>query len=519
MTESRILVVDSDGDHAGHCDTVLSSLGFDVTVARDTSTATQALASAAYDAVLLDAFLDPGMAAMKEPLAQSDAVVFAMSDILLGPTNRELSIALHGCADLLPKPVSSDELTTWLRRALAERFPSPPSAAVNDAATVIPGLAADAPAAAPPTPEPAPVLHAGKTPARGASLDQVAAAFDASRSVDFAPSEADFPAPETTEISPAPKSSFTPESIAESAPTTLAESAPTTRVESAPATAETSPAATAAAAFPGPSNASNSGAMPASTDRLASSAAAASKDAPTGLDLDAVGTSGGLAVIGLATVLGRLANDGATGELQVSNGPSNVGLLFDAGRLVGASSDVPEQALAKLVVSDGLVREDQLSAIARNLGEAALEEGITYVNAGLIPADTLADLMEVTARRRALHAFEWSQGTWRFDPKAVVAVATPVGTAQLTWEAVRYALPPEAVTSALADWMGRAPAWLRQPPGRAELRLTRWQRAIIGSIDGETPISGVLEGVRDPQLGLALLYTLIASGYVAFTRV
>ncbi|MCB9519587.1 MAG: DUF4388 domain-containing protein [Myxococcales bacterium] len=433
MSDVRILVVDSDEVHAARCRAVLEDAGYGAVVASDAKAALASLR--ACGAVVADPVLVDGRGG--EVLAAARAAgtpAFEMSDLFVGATNRDIAIALDGCADAFAKPLDGAALLPWLERLFGR-------------------------------PQPAPVA----SPARDGWAGEPT-------SVSSAPGRVD----ET----PTPPTAIDPRSMVSIAPT----AAPS---QLAMATRPVGPVA--------------GGPAPAGVGAL-----------PPALDAAAVGARGTLAVSSFAAVFASAMRAGFSGTLDIWRDGERCAVSFASGRVVGARSDAPECGLAAVLISDGLLREDQRDAIARNLGPAALEDVATYVDAGLIESADVGSLERVIVARRVQRPFGWVSGEFAFVagvPAPTTLVTEPL---ELLWRCVVNEVPPGWRESALSRWVGRAPLWRVPPPTRDQLMLMQWERGFVGSIDGSVSLGSLLESARDAERALALVYALVAAGYLAF---
>ncbi len=581
MSDSRILVVDSDESHAVRCTQFLEQQGFEVSVAADVETACKELAAQSPVAVLLDALVEGGPSSTVAARAREQgAALFGMSDLLLGPTNREIAIRRDGCADYWDKPLEADRVLGWLRRVLGDRFPSPkpvpgfspvlapptaldeesddtgaPDEPWGDRPTSITPVDAEAAVAAvraasagaglrPPTPPRMPPAPPAHPPAQTAPAPVVTPDMPTRVPVAGAePAPADVPpeepgadvvaeaaavaesAPAEPAAAEAPAEAEAPADEPEAAPGPVSRRAETVSGGALAAAMRSVPLSTDVGAGPAPARTAQSGAprtvlgRPAIGSPEDASRRPASLSLPLELDAELVSRRGDLGKHSFAAILANLCAENFTGSLAVRREGVEKTLYFSAGEPVASRSSASRDSLPAFLLADGLLREDQRDAISRNLGARALEETDTYIDAGLFQADDLTVIFDALLRRRMLEIFSWTSGSFESAQGAIPdhhASAPSFGALELIWQGMRFGVS----AAQRSVWLGRFMAvpvdWVGRPPRRDEMDLTRWQRAIVGSIDGVTSTEDVIVGAPDRDEALALICALASGGFVAF---
>ena len=135
----------------------------------------------------------------------------------------------------------------------------------------------------------------------------------------------------------------------------------------------------------------------------------------------------------LADMLDAFHQSQTTGELWLQNGRARRVLLLRRGVIVGARSNIETEDLATLAVRKGaldveqftLIRDDVVSGQQRTVVDSVLARG-------LLGEELLRSLVADHARRIALGAFKWQEGTMKVTlegraAREPVPVRVPVG--------------------------------------------------------------------------------------------
>jgi hypothetical protein len=134
------------------------------------------------------------------------------------------------------------------------------------------------------------------------------------------------------------------------------------------------------------------------------------------------GLMGSFGVLPLADLLDLLARRGGTGSLMCERGSARKTIYLRKGAAVGASSNDPREYLGQLLVNFGHLTDEQLTQAFRTQEETKVRLGKVLVQAGLVPRDTLRDVLAIKIRETLLDVFLWESGVFSFDDDAPPAV-------------------------------------------------------------------------------------------------
>ncbi len=208
------------------------------------------------------------------------------------------------------------------------------------------------------------------------------------------------------------------------------------------------------------------------------------------------GLMGSLAVLPLADLVELLGRRRMTGSLTCERGTVRKTLHLRDGAAVGAASNDPREYLGQLLINFGHLDEEQLTKAFRTQEETKIRLGKVLTMVGVVPAETVREVLAIKIRETLLDVFLWDSGLFSFDDEP------PAGIDELD------ATVPLADVAREAEF--RATAWSairgEFPTGAAALEV---DEAKVPAGVGPDTIDGRLLGLaRDghtiDEIGLAL---------------
>jgi hypothetical protein len=127
------------------------------------------------------------------------------------------------------------------------------------------------------------------------------------------------------------------------------------------------------------------------------------------------GLMGSFAVLPLADLVELLARKKATGTLSCERGTVRKTVFLRGGAAVGASSNDPREYLGQLLVNFGHLTDEQLTEAFRKQEETKVRLGKVLVASGLVPRETVRDVLAIKIRETLLDVFLWDSGVFSVD--------------------------------------------------------------------------------------------------------
>ena len=134
------------------------------------------------------------------------------------------------------------------------------------------------------------------------------------------------------------------------------------------------------------------------------------------------GLMGSFGVLPLADLVDLLARRGATGSLTCERGTARKTIHVRKGAAVAASSNDPREYLGQLLVNFGHLTDEQLTQAFRTQEETKIRLGKVLVQVGLVPRETVRDVLAIKIRETLLDLFLWESGVFSFDDDAPPSV-------------------------------------------------------------------------------------------------
>ncbi|MEZ4414997.1 MAG: DUF4388 domain-containing protein [Gemmatimonadota bacterium] len=226
---------------------------------------------------------------------------------------------------------------------------------------------------------------------------------------------------------------------------------------------------------------------------------------------------GSLNEVNLADICQLLAMGRKSGCLWITD-RSNFGYVyFDQGRVTYASVLNRPDRLGELLVQNGVINREQLSAAMEGQAHRpGARLGRMLVAQGAMSEDQLKSYVELQVSEAVYHLFTWTQGSFHFDPDHVPeeeeARLVSINAENLLLEGARR----------VDEWSlieKRIPSFdlvfsITRLPEDGEVELTREQHKVIAVLDGQRSVDEVVRqtGLVEFEVGKAL-YGLVQAGF------
>ncbi|MCA9736783.1 MAG: DUF4388 domain-containing protein [Gemmatimonadota bacterium] len=226
---------------------------------------------------------------------------------------------------------------------------------------------------------------------------------------------------------------------------------------------------------------------------------------------------GSLNEVNLADICQLLAMGRKSGCLWITD-RSNFGYVyFDQGRVTYASVLNRPDRLGELLVQNGVIDREQLSAAMEGQAhQPGARLGRLLVGQGAMTEEQLKQYVELQISEAVYHLFTWSQGSFHFDPDHVPeeeeARLVSINAENLLLEGARRVDEWSLIEKRIPSF-DLVFSLTRQPEGD-EIELTGEQRKVIAALDGQRSVDEVVRetGLVEFAAGKAL-YGLVQAGF------
>ncbi len=225
------------------------------------------------------------------------------------------------------------------------------------------------------------------------------------------------------------------------------------------------------------------------------------------------GLRGQLRELPLPDILQHLRLSGATGVLSVVSGGARKALYLKKGRVLFASSNLPNDRLGEILIREGKITVDEYEASIRAITKGK-RQGKVLVEMGALSPKDLWEGVQAQVREIVFSIFLWDEGQFHFEESTLPdneRITVDLDILTLILEGVRRVDANGAVQSHYAEGMLLLERGEAVPPGLLE----PYESHVLGLVDGERT---VLEISHDSEIGdnetLKVLYALLCSGLV-----
>lgn len=223
------------------------------------------------------------------------------------------------------------------------------------------------------------------------------------------------------------------------------------------------------------------------------------------------GLKGQLSQLALPEILEHLRLSRATGILSVVSGGARKGIYVREGRVVFASSNVPNDRLGEILIRDGKITVEEYEASIKAISKGK-RQGKVLVEMGALSPKDLWEGVQFQVREIVYSIFRWDEGQFHFEESSLPEkerITVDLDIVELILAGIRR-------VDAGGSIQGRYPEGMMvlercaAPPLRS---LEPYEEHVLSLVDGER---SVLEICRESEIGdnetLKVLYALLATG-------
>ena len=170
-------------------------------------------------------------------------------------------------------------------------------------------------------------------------------------------------------------------------------------------------------------------------------------------------------------LLARLARQGLTGALHVSDGLRDKVLFLSQGMLVHIASNVASELLGNHLTNSGLVTPDHASRGLALSHVRGMRLGEALVALRAISPEQLVDAVDEQGASRLCELMSWSQGSLMLDPGRTVegeSGSRPRSLLPLLARGIRQSFSPRRAATVLEPFADRTLSWVMDPTRIAE---------------------------------------------------
>jgi hypothetical protein len=223
------------------------------------------------------------------------------------------------------------------------------------------------------------------------------------------------------------------------------------------------------------------------------------------------GLRGQLTQLPLPDILEHLRTSKATGILSLVSGGARKGIYLKDGRVVFASSNLPNDRLGEILIRDGKITVEEYEASIRSIHKGK-RQGKALVEMGALSPKDLWEGVQFQVQEIVYSIFQWDEGTFHFEESTLPEqerITVDLDVTELILVGVRR-------VDAAGSIQGRYPEGElvvergEEPPKKL---LEPYEKHVLSLLDGE---KSVVEICKESEIGdnetLKVLYAFLCTG-------
>lgn len=223
------------------------------------------------------------------------------------------------------------------------------------------------------------------------------------------------------------------------------------------------------------------------------------------------GLEGSLADLPLPEILQHLREASATGVLTLVSGGARKALYLRGGRVVFATSNLPNDRLGEILIREGKITAEEYEESIKAISKGK-RQGKALVEMGALTPKDLWEGVQFQVQEIVYSVFAWDEGSFHFEESTTPEkerITVDLDAQDLVLAGIRR-------VDAGGRVQGRFPdgnVVLERVAGGSTLALERWEEHVLKLVDGERSVTEVcVESEIGDAETLKTLYALSAVG-------
>jgi len=222
------------------------------------------------------------------------------------------------------------------------------------------------------------------------------------------------------------------------------------------------------------------------------------------------GLKGQLSELSPPEILQHLRQTKSTGILSLVSGGARKALYLSEGRVVFASSNLPNDRLGEILIREGKITVEEYEASIKAISKGK-RQGKALVEMGALSPKDLWEGVQFQVKEIVYSIFQWDEGQFHFEESSLPEkerITVDLDVSDLILAGLRRVDATGRIQSRFPEG-----DLLLERAGGEEVRLEPYETHVLKLVDGER---SVLEICRESEIGdnetLKLLYALAAAG-------
>lgn len=226
------------------------------------------------------------------------------------------------------------------------------------------------------------------------------------------------------------------------------------------------------------------------------------------------GLKGQLSQLPLPDILQHLKSTQATGILSLVSGGARKAIYLKAGRVVFATSNLPNDRLGELLLREDKITVEDYEASIKAISKGK-RQGKVLVEMGALSPRDLWDGVQFQVQEIVHGVFQWEDGQFHFEESSLPEkerITVDLDVTKLILDGIRKVDSGGAIQARYPEGDGVIERVAGTDPSSV---LESYEAHVMRCVDGER---SVLEICRESEIGdnetLKVLYTLISTGFL-----
>jgi len=225
------------------------------------------------------------------------------------------------------------------------------------------------------------------------------------------------------------------------------------------------------------------------------------------------GLKGQLAQLHVPDLLQHLRLERATGILSLVSGGARKAVYIKEGRVVFASSNLPNDRLGEILLREGKITVEEYESSIRTISKGK-RQGKVLVEMGALSPKDLWESVQFQVKEIVCSIFQWDDGQFHFEESSLPEkerITVDLDIVDLILVGIRRVDANGPIQQRYPD----GDLLLERVGGDAPRTLEPYETHVLNLVDGER---SVLEVCRESEIGdnetLKELYTMLATGVI-----
>jgi len=233
-----------------------------------------------------------------------------------------------------------------------------------------------------------------------------------------------------------------------------------------------------------------------------------------------IGLTGNLKTMSLADLLQWTSLGRKTGALVLRNHSLVKKVFFRDGVIVGSATNDPTEYLGQILISEGIISEQQLKEAIDRQRRSRVMLGRILVRQGLVTEAKVADILRRKAQETIYSLFLWNEAEFEFVEEEIAPgqqVLISIGVDEVLLEGLRRFDTAKLIREVFPDNQVVLCRTRKALP--REIAARKFPSRLYGLVDGRRTLAEVILESHSPEFNVCqVLHAMVQRGYLSVNR-